>query len=50
MVKLTPDLIQKSLQYTNPVKDRELDLRGSLFESHLLALCSHKIFSNNVLF
>ncbi|KAL0279424.1 UNVERIFIED_CONTAM: hypothetical protein PYX00_000988 [Menopon gallinae] len=28
MVKLTPDLIQKSMQYINPVKDRELDLRG----------------------
>jgi len=28
MVKLTPDLIQQSMQYTNPVRDRELDLRG----------------------
>lgn len=28
MVKLTPDLIQQSMQYINPVKDRELDLRG----------------------
>lgn len=28
MVKLTPDLIQSSMQYINPVKDRELDLRG----------------------
>ncbi|EEB14539.1 U2 small nuclear ribonucleoprotein A', putative [Pediculus humanus corporis] len=28
MVKLTPDLIQRSMQFTNPVKDRELDLRG----------------------
>ncbi|XP_046387489.1 U2 small nuclear ribonucleoprotein A'-like [Ischnura elegans] len=28
MVKLTPELIQQSLQYINPVKDRELDLRG----------------------
>ncbi|XP_045473286.1 U2 small nuclear ribonucleoprotein A' [Harmonia axyridis] len=28
MVKLTAELIQNSMQYTNPVKDRELDLRG----------------------
>ncbi|UYV81118.1 SNRPA1 [Cordylochernes scorpioides] len=28
MVKLTPDLIEQSAQYTNPIKDRELDLRG----------------------
>lgn len=28
MVKLTADLIQQSMQFTNPVKDRELDLRG----------------------
>lgn len=28
MVKLTPDLIQQSKQYINPVRDRELDLRG----------------------
>lgn len=28
MVKLTPDLIQQSMQYMNPVRDRELDLRG----------------------
>ena len=28
MVKLTVDLIQGAGQYTNPVKDRELDLRG----------------------
>lgn len=28
MVKLTPDLIQQALQYINPVRDRELDLRG----------------------
>ena len=33
MVKLTPELIEQSAQYTNPVRDRELDLRG-LF-SHL---------------
>ncbi|KAF4520099.1 hypothetical protein B566_EDAN010328 [Ephemera danica] len=28
MVKLTPELIQQSMQYINPVRDRELDLRG----------------------
>ncbi|CAG2056154.1 unnamed protein product [Timema podura] len=28
MVKLTPDLIQQSMQFINPVRDRELDLRG----------------------
>jgi len=28
MVKLTPELIEQSAQYTNPLRDRELDLRG----------------------
>ncbi|XP_049830228.1 U2 small nuclear ribonucleoprotein A'-like [Schistocerca gregaria] len=28
MVKLTPDLIYQAMQYINPVRDRELDLRG----------------------
>ena len=28
MVKLTPDLIEGAAQYINPVRDRELDLRG----------------------
>lgn len=28
MVKLTPDLIESAAQYINPVRDRELDLRG----------------------
>lgn len=28
MVKLTPELIQQSMQHINPVRDRELDLRG----------------------
>lgn len=32
MVKLTPELINQSMQYMNPCRDRELDLRGkSLF-------------------
>ena len=29
MVKLTPDLILCAAQYTNAIKDRELDLRGN---------------------
>ena len=28
MVKLTAELIEQSAQYTNPLRDRELDLRG----------------------
>ena len=28
MVKLTPDIFEMSPQFTNPVRDRELDLRG----------------------
>nr|CUU97666.1 hypothetical transcript [Hymenolepis microstoma] len=28
MVKLTVDLVEGAMQYTNPLKDRELDLRG----------------------
>ena len=28
MVKLTPDLIEGAGQYINPVRDRELDMRG----------------------
>ncbi|KAK2194091.1 hypothetical protein NP493_2g03045 [Ridgeia piscesae] len=28
MVKLTPEILEQSAQFTNPVRDRELDLRG----------------------
>lgn len=28
MVKLTPELINSSMQFINPCRDRELDLRG----------------------
>jgi U2 small nuclear ribonucleoprotein A' len=28
-MKLTPELIEQAAQYTNPVRDRELDLRGT---------------------
>lgn len=30
MVKLTPELINQSMQYINPCRDRELDLRGKI--------------------
>lgn len=40
MVKLTPDLIQQSMQYINPVRDRELDLRGK-FEPTASFLLPH---------
>jgi len=29
-MRLTPELIKESLSYINPLKERELDLRGSL--------------------
>lgn len=32
MVRLTADLIQNSLSYLNPLKERELDLRGAFTE------------------
>ena len=28
MVKITADLIEQSPQFTNPLRDREIDLRG----------------------
>jgi len=30
MVKLTVELIEQAAQHTNPVRDRELDLRGAV--------------------
>ncbi len=30
MVKLTADLIHGAAQYTNPIRERELDLSGKL--------------------
>lgn len=30
MVKLTPELIEDSFQYMNPVREYELNLRGKL--------------------
>lgn len=29
MVKLSAELIEQAAQYTNPIRDRELDLRGN---------------------
>ena len=34
MVKLTADLIYGAAQYTNAIRDRELDLSGKLYFSH----------------
>lgn len=32
MVRLTPELIEDSFQYMNPVREYELNLRGMKFE------------------
>lgn len=32
-MRLTPDLIKSSLSYLNPLKERELDLRGMFGKS-----------------
>lgn len=39
MVKLTTELIMNSYQFINPVKDRELDLRG--MHSHTMWSIHH---------
>jgi hypothetical protein len=31
-MRLTVELIQNSLSYINPLKERELDLRGALYQ------------------
>lgn len=31
MVRITPELIENAIQYTNAISDRELDLRGYKF-------------------
>ena len=41
MVKLTPDIFEISPQFTNPIRDRELDLRGYFFE--FIYLIQHNI-------
>lgn len=38
MVKLTPELIAQSHQYINPVRDRELDLRGKSNKNIIIVL------------
>lgn len=37
MVKLSAELIEQAAQYTNPVRDRELDLRGNVARAKLAA-------------
>jgi len=36
MVRLTAELIQNSLSYLNPLKERELDLRGAFGKEQML--------------
>jgi hypothetical protein len=36
MVKLTPELIEDSYQYVNPVREYELSLRGILKEISII--------------
>ena len=38
MVKLTVELIEQAAQYTNPVRDRELDLRGAFVVAIILGV------------
>lgn len=40
MVKLTAELIQNCQQRINPVKDRELDLRGTLSLAIIIIIMS----------
>ena len=35
-MRLTADLINSSLSYLNPLKERELDLRGAFREEQIL--------------
>jgi len=35
-MRLTADLIQSSLSYLNPLKERELDLRGAYSEKNMI--------------
>jgi hypothetical protein len=44
MVKLTPELIQQSVQRMNPVKDRELILRGLSNESQTYEFDKNSLF------
>jgi hypothetical protein len=40
MVRLTPELIEDSYQYMNPVRDYELSLRGKKFIYLFLNCCN----------
>lgn len=44
MVKLTPELIQQSVQRMNPVKDRELILRGLSNERQVYEFVNNALF------
>lgn len=45
MVKLTAEMIEQAAQFTNPVRDRELDLRGNC----ICVFSSRRVpFSNNI--
>ena len=46
MVRLTAELIADSPQFTNPVSDRELDLRGN--NNNLLLISAHQMFLSAV--
>lgn len=43
MVKLTAELIEQSAQYTNPVRDRELDLRGKYPNIYISICCRSRV-------
>jgi hypothetical protein len=48
MVRLTADLILRSPQYFNAVRQRELDLRGTKFivtHNYRCSVCSSKLIS-----
>lgn len=44
MVKLTPELINSSMQFINPCRDRELDLRGTFPQRICLKLLKKPLF------
>ena len=53
MVKLTPDIIEGAGQYINPVRDRELDLRGYkvvfVIDKHFYVRCQDQDVEVNTL-
>ena len=54
MVKLTAEIIQQSYQYLNPIRERELDLRGSnsfyLFHSDLWLFIDFRLYYQAIKF